>query len=161
MHHERADWEGYRERFSEEAKEFEKAEAEFAKLKAEFEAKKKKEEWGLLGMKRKLQASEDTLAEERRKWREACEWENQRMYSARTEIANLKAQFEALTKSKADFEERYEAAKSHRERAEILQVDLEEQLISKDRDMVDKNLEITDVTTRLFGSLLIDVFSLS
>ncbi|MFS7950426.1 hypothetical protein Hanom_Chr07g00583061 [Helianthus anomalus] len=53
-----------------EAKQFEKARAEFAERKVQFEAeKKKKEEWGLLGVKKKLQASKDTLAAERRKWR--------------------------------------------------------------------------------------------
>ncbi|MFS7950427.1 hypothetical protein Hanom_Chr07g00583071 [Helianthus anomalus] len=44
------------------------------------------------------------------------------MFAARNEITNLKARVEELTKSEADFEERYEAAKVHRERAEMNQV---------------------------------------
>ncbi|MFS8003739.1 hypothetical protein Hanom_Chr13g01217441 [Helianthus anomalus] len=126
-----------------------------------------------MGVKRKFQASEDTLTEEHRKWREACKRDNERMYSTRTEIANLKAQVEAHTKSKADFEERYEVTKSHRKCAEILQVfivsicakqiteterlnkllivhvELEEQLVSKDRYMVGKDVEIVELKCRL------------
>ncbi|MFS7920977.1 hypothetical protein Hanom_Chr03g00231201 [Helianthus anomalus] len=82
------------------------------------------------------QASEDTLAEERRKWREECNKENEKMYSTRNEITNLKAhaeisaktitdlsaQNENLTRSHDDLEERFEVAKVHRERAEQNQV---------------------------------------
>ncbi|MFS7988748.1 hypothetical protein Hanom_Chr11g01038521 [Helianthus anomalus] len=75
----------------------------------------------IIGLKKKLQASEDTLAEERRKWCVACEKDNQRMFATRTEITNLKARVKALTKSDADFMEKYEEAKLHRERVEVLE----------------------------------------
>ncbi|KAF5778528.1 hypothetical protein HanXRQr2_Chr12g0548571 [Helianthus annuus] len=101
---------------------FEKAKAELAKEKADFKKEKKSEEWGLQGVKLKLQASEDTLAEECRKWRAACERDNQRMFATHTEITNLKARVEELTKSEADFKERYEKAKFHREHVEVLHV---------------------------------------
>ncbi|MFS7918913.1 hypothetical protein Hanom_Chr03g00206771 [Helianthus anomalus] len=91
MHHERAEWEDYRDRLATDARQFEKAKAELAELKAQFEAENKKEEWGLLGLKKKLQASEDTLVEERQKWRKARERNNQKMFDSRTEITNLKA----------------------------------------------------------------------
>ncbi|MFS8025215.1 hypothetical protein Hanom_Chr16g01472351 [Helianthus anomalus] len=42
------------------------------------------------------------------------------MFVVHTEITNLKARVEELTKSEADFKERYEKAKSHREHVEIL-----------------------------------------
>ncbi|KAJ0821503.1 hypothetical protein HanPSC8_Chr16g0721001 [Helianthus annuus] len=87
------------------------------------------------------------------------------MFASQTEITNLTARVEELTKSKADFEERYEAAKVHRERAEKNQVrvasicaeqineierlnnllsvqeELKQQLVSKDRDMAGKDVE--------------------
>ncbi|MFS8025218.1 hypothetical protein Hanom_Chr16g01472391 [Helianthus anomalus] len=48
------------------------------------------------------------------------------MFSAHTKITNLKARVEELTKSEADFKERYEKAKSHREHVEgeSLEIDL-------------------------------------
>ncbi|MFS7965396.1 hypothetical protein Hanom_Chr09g00761781 [Helianthus anomalus] len=70
------------------------------------------------------------------------------MYVTRTEITNLKAWVETLTKSEVDFKERYEEAKSHREHVEVLQglqVELEQQLIVKDRDMVGKGIEIVEL----------------
>ncbi|MFS7946692.1 hypothetical protein Hanom_Chr06g00539291 [Helianthus anomalus] len=87
-----------------------------------FEQKNKSEEWGLRCLKKKLQASEHTLAEERRKWRVTCERDNKQMFVARTEIINLKACDEDLKKSESDYKDKYEEAKSHRERVEILQV---------------------------------------
>ncbi|KAF5782587.1 hypothetical protein HanRHA438_Chr11g0510381 [Helianthus annuus] len=63
----------------------------------------------------------------------------------RTEITNLKARVEELTKSKTDFEERHEAVKSHREHTEVLQVELEQQLITKNKDMVGKDVEIAEL----------------
>ncbi|KAJ0596417.1 hypothetical protein HanRHA438_Chr04g0167661 [Helianthus annuus] len=118
MYRERAEWEKHSERLAAEAKLFEKAKADLAKKKADFEKEKKLEEWGLQGVKLKLSESKDTLAKDRCKWRVASERENQRMFAARTEITNLKARVEELTKSEEDFKERYEEAKSHRERVE-------------------------------------------
>ncbi|MFS8010831.1 hypothetical protein Hanom_Chr14g01301621 [Helianthus anomalus] len=57
------------------------------------------------------------------------------MFAACAEITNLKARDEGLRKSGADYNQRYEEAKLHRERAEVLeglQVELEQKLIDKD-----------------------------
>ncbi|KAJ0588036.1 hypothetical protein HanIR_Chr04g0169991 [Helianthus annuus] len=105
MYRERAEWEKHSERLAAEAKLFEKAKADLAKKKADFEKEKKLEEWGLQGVKLKLSESKDTLAKDRCKWRVASERENQRMFAARTEITNLKARVEELTKSEEDFKE--------------------------------------------------------
>ncbi|MFS7906657.1 hypothetical protein Hanom_Chr01g00061831 [Helianthus anomalus] len=43
------------------------------------------------------------------------------MFVARTDITNLKVHVEELTKFEADFKERYEETKWHRERIEVLQ----------------------------------------
>ncbi|MFS8034129.1 hypothetical protein Hanom_Chr17g01577601 [Helianthus anomalus] len=99
-----------------------------ANEKAAFEKEKKSEEWGLQGLKLKLQASEDTLAEERRKWCVACENDNKKMYAAHTKITNLEAHVEELKK--------YE-------------VDLSAQIISKDSDLAGKDAEIAELKRRL------------
>ncbi|MFS8022491.1 hypothetical protein Hanom_Chr16g01440041 [Helianthus anomalus] len=91
MHLESAGWEKHRDRLAAEAKLFEKEKVEFAKQNADFKKEKKSEEWGFRGLKLKLQASEDTLAEERQKWWAASKKDNQRMFAARTKITNLKA----------------------------------------------------------------------
>ncbi|KAF5772053.1 hypothetical protein HanXRQr2_Chr13g0572251 [Helianthus annuus] len=148
MYLERAGWEKHQERLAAEAKLFEMAKAEFAKEKAEFEKEKKSEEWGLQGLKKKLQATEDTLAEERRKSHVACDKDNQRMFAARTEITNLKARVEALTKSEADNKDTYEEDKSHRERVEVLEVEYSQKLIDKDKDLACTDVVITELQRR-------------
>ncbi|KAM0035814.1 hypothetical protein Hdeb2414_s0015g00450971 [Helianthus debilis subsp. tardiflorus] len=142
MYLERSSWEKHREWLAAEAKLFEQAKAQLAKEKEPFEQEKRSEEWGLQGLKNKLQASEDTLAEERRKWRVACDRDNKQMFTTRTEITNLKARVEELKKSEPDYKDKYEEAKSHRERVEVLQVELSQQIISKDKDLADKDVEI-------------------
>ncbi|KAF5791157.1 hypothetical protein HanXRQr2_Chr09g0391441 [Helianthus annuus] len=119
MHRQLGVWEDFRSCLAADAIQFEKAKAELAEQKARFEANKKKEDWGILGLKKKLQASKDKLAEKHRLLRETCKKDNEKMYAARTEITNLKAQAESSAKTIADLEERYEAAKVHPERAEI------------------------------------------
>ncbi|KAM0044307.1 hypothetical protein Hdeb2414_s0010g00351671 [Helianthus debilis subsp. tardiflorus] len=74
------------------------------------------------------------LAEERRKLRAACERDNKQMFAARTEITDLKARVEELKKYEADYKDKYEEAKSHRERVE--------QIISKDKDLAGKDVEL-------------------
>ncbi|KAJ0716156.1 hypothetical protein HanPI659440_Chr13g0509581 [Helianthus annuus] len=44
------------------------------------------------------------------------------MFVAHTEITNLKARVDSLKKSEADYKEKYEEAKSHRERVKVLQI---------------------------------------
>ncbi|KAJ0462472.1 hypothetical protein HanOQP8_Chr16g0638461 [Helianthus annuus] len=99
---ERSGWEKHRKRLATEAKLFEQAQAKFQEEKVAFEKEKKSEEWGLQGLKLKLQASEDTLAEERQKWRVACKNDNKKMYIAHTKITNLEARVEEFKKSEAD-----------------------------------------------------------
>ncbi|KAJ0779741.1 hypothetical protein HanPI659440_Chr06g0229861 [Helianthus annuus] len=127
MHLERAGWEKYQERLSPEAKLFEQAQVKLQEEKAVFD-KEKSEKWGLQGLKIKLQASKDTLAKECREWLAACQNENKKMFAARTKITNLEAEVRGLKKSGADFKEKYEEARSHRERVEVelnAQIDLE------------------------------------
>ncbi|KAJ0932311.1 hypothetical protein HanPSC8_Chr04g0172201 [Helianthus annuus] len=146
LHLERASWEKHRERLAAEAKLFEQVQIKLQEDRASFDKEKKSKEWGLQGLKKKLQASKDTLADERRKWRVACENENKKMFTARTKITNLEAQVEGLKKSEAEFKEKYEETKSHRERAEV---DLNAQILSKDRDLAGKDAEIAELKRRL------------
>ncbi|KAM0056622.1 hypothetical protein Hdeb2414_s0006g00220571 [Helianthus debilis subsp. tardiflorus] len=118
------------------------AKAQLAEEKEAFEQEKKSEEWGLKGLKKKLRASEDTLAEERRKWRMACERDNKQMFAVRTKITNLKVRVEELKKSESDYKDKYEEAKSHCEHVEVLQVELSQQIITKDKDLAGKDVEI-------------------
>ncbi|KAJ0683496.1 hypothetical protein HanPI659440_Chr16g0658911 [Helianthus annuus] len=99
---ERSGWKKHRKRLATEAKLFEQAQAKFQEEKVAFEKEMKSEEWGLQGLKLKLQASEDTLAEERQKWRVACKNDNKKMYTAHTKITNLEARVEEFKKSEAD-----------------------------------------------------------
>ncbi|MFS8002618.1 hypothetical protein Hanom_Chr13g01204221 [Helianthus anomalus] len=75
--------------------------------------------------------------------------DNKRIFTARTEITNLKAHVDSLKKSKVDYQEKYKEAKSHRERVEVLQVELSQQLISKDKDLDDKDAEVVELQRRL------------
>ncbi|MFS7913794.1 hypothetical protein Hanom_Chr02g00145881 [Helianthus anomalus] len=111
-----------------------------------FHKEKKSEEWGLQGLKKKLQASEDLLAEEHRNWCAAYDNDNKKMYVARTKITNLEAQVEELKKSEASYKEKYEEAKSHRERVEV---DLSPQILRKDRDLAGKDTEIAELKRHL------------
>ncbi|KAJ0780539.1 hypothetical protein HanPI659440_Chr06g0238911 [Helianthus annuus] len=149
MYLERSSWEKHRERLAAEAKLFEQAKAQLAREKEAFEQEKRSEEWGLQGLKKKLHASKDTLTEERRKWRVACDNDNKKMYAACNENTNLKVCGASLTKSESDYKENYEEAKSHRERVEVLQVELSNQIISKDKDLADKDVEIAELKRRL------------
>ncbi|KAM0049875.1 hypothetical protein Hdeb2414_s0008g00291091 [Helianthus debilis subsp. tardiflorus] len=71
------------------------------------------------------------------------------MFATRTKIANLKARVEELKKSKSDYKEKYVEAKSHWERVEVLQVELSQQIISKDKDLAGKDVEIAELQRHL------------
>ncbi|KAF5803079.1 hypothetical protein HanRHA438_Chr06g0276261 [Helianthus annuus] len=71
------------------------------------------------------------------------------MFAACNEIMNLKARIKELKKSEADYKDKYEEAKSHRERVEVLQVELSQQIISNDKDLADKDVEIVELKNRL------------
>ncbi|KAF5818871.1 hypothetical protein HanXRQr2_Chr02g0071071 [Helianthus annuus] len=125
---------------------FPQADIKLQEDRATFHKEKKSEEWGLQGLKKKLQASEDLLAEERRNWRVPCDNDNKKMYAARTKITNLEAQVKELKKSEASYKEKYEEAKSHRERVEV---DLSPQILRKDRDLAGKDTEIAKLKRQL------------
>ncbi|KAJ0832884.1 hypothetical protein HanPSC8_Chr15g0683841 [Helianthus annuus] len=59
------------------------------------------------------------------------------------------ARIEELKKSEADHKDKYEEAKSHREHVEVLQVELSQQIISKDKDLAGKDVEIVELQRRL------------
>ncbi|KAF5766620.1 hypothetical protein HanRHA438_Chr15g0729681 [Helianthus annuus] len=79
----------------------------------------------------------------------ACERDNEQMFAARTKFTNLKACVEELKKSESDYKDKYEEAKSHRERVEILQVELSQQIITRDKDLAGKDVEIPELKRRL------------
>ncbi|KAJ0611799.1 hypothetical protein HanHA300_Chr01g0019841 [Helianthus annuus] len=64
------------------------------------------------------------------------------MFATRTKITNLEAHVKELKKSEVGYKEKYEEAKSHRERVEV---DLFAQIISKDRDLAGKDAEIVEL----------------
>ncbi|MFS7998844.1 hypothetical protein Hanom_Chr12g01158821 [Helianthus anomalus] len=146
MYLERATWEKHRERLAAEAKLFEQARIKLQEDRASFNKEKKSEEWGLQGLKKKLQASKDLLAEEHKNWCAACENDNKKMHDVRTKIANLEVQVEGLKKSEEDFKAKYEEGKSHRERVEV---DLSAQINNKDCDLAGKDAEIAELKRRM------------
>ncbi|MFS8006296.1 hypothetical protein Hanom_Chr14g01247551 [Helianthus anomalus] len=147
MCQERASWEKYHERLSVEAKVFEQAQIKLEEEKAAFEKENKSEEWGLKGLRNKLQASEDLLTKEQKEWRVACDNENKKIYADRVKITSLEADVANLKNSEAAFKEKYEEAKSHRERVEVA---LNAKILSKDRDLAGKDAEIAELKRRLF-----------
>ncbi|KAJ0670395.1 hypothetical protein HanOQP8_Chr13g0473691 [Helianthus annuus] len=78
--------------------------------------------------------------------RVACDNKNKKMFAARTKITNLEAQVTGLKKSEADFKEKYEEAKSHSERVEV---ELNAQILCKDRDLAGKDTKIAELKRRL------------
>ncbi|KAM0047093.1 hypothetical protein Hdeb2414_s0009g00324441 [Helianthus debilis subsp. tardiflorus] len=60
--------EKYRERLSIEAKAFEQLKSSFQEEKVAIDKEKKSKEWGLQGLRNKLQASEELLAKEHKEW---------------------------------------------------------------------------------------------
>ncbi|MFS7944139.1 hypothetical protein Hanom_Chr06g00508571 [Helianthus anomalus] len=131
MHRERAEWEVYRSRLAADAKKVLKPKAELADKQAQFEDENKNEKWGILGLKKNCRLLKTRLLKS---------------------VDNGVRRNEDLIKSKADFDERYEAAKVHRERAEQNQEELRQQLIPKDKDMVGKDAEIAEFLRRLHES---------
>ncbi|KAM0038528.1 hypothetical protein Hdeb2414_s0013g00415941 [Helianthus debilis subsp. tardiflorus] len=83
---------------------------------AKFVSEQKTEEWSAAGWKRKAKAEAGLLSEERKRWREICEKENNEKMGHRNNINNLKAEVEKLKKEKAEAEAAREEARSHRER---------------------------------------------
>ncbi|KAJ0699338.1 hypothetical protein HanRHA438_Chr10g0438841 [Helianthus annuus] len=110
--------------------------------KAKFEDDQKTEEWSAMGWKKKAEAKVALLAEERNRWKEACERDNNKKRTLRNEAVNLKAEIERLKKEKADAEAARDEARSHRERSE--QRELETCLT-----LALRNKEIAELTSLL------------
>ncbi|MFS7943205.1 hypothetical protein Hanom_Chr06g00497521 [Helianthus anomalus] len=140
MYKERASWEKYRERLFAEAREFEQMKNKFLEEKATFEKEKKSEEWGRDDLKSKLHVAEELLAKERQEWKKICDNDYKRMYAARTKITNLEAEIVTL-KGKV------EEAQADRERFEV---ELNVQIVSKNKDLASKGVEIVELKRRLF-----------
>ncbi|MFS8010260.1 hypothetical protein Hanom_Chr14g01294941 [Helianthus anomalus] len=137
----------------------------FAEEKASFEAEKKAKEWGREGLKNKLQAAEELLANERAEWKKVCQNDNKRMYVARSKITNLEGEVATL-KGKV------EEAQADKECVEVqqasslssyitcqdfsnfffhsLKVELNAQIVNSDKDLAAKNVEIAELKRRLF-----------
>ncbi|MFS7962470.1 hypothetical protein Hanom_Chr08g00727011 [Helianthus anomalus] len=64
------------------------------------------------------------------------------MYVARGKITSLEADVANLKKSEATFKEKYEEAKSHREHVEV---EVNAQILSKDKDLAGKDAEIVEL----------------
>ncbi|KAJ0539048.1 hypothetical protein HanHA300_Chr08g0281861 [Helianthus annuus] len=140
MYREHASWEKYRERLSAEAREFEQMKNTFLEEKASFEKEKKSEKWGCDALKTKLPAAEERMAKERQEWKKICDNDNKQMYVARTKITNLEAE---IVKLKGKVEE----AQADRERVEV---ELNAQIVNKNKDLAAKDVEIMELKCRLF-----------
>ncbi|KAJ0482618.1 hypothetical protein HanIR_Chr13g0655941 [Helianthus annuus] len=99
---------------------------------AEFENDQKTEEWFAASWKRKAEAEVALLAEERKRWKEIYEKDNNEKMGLRNVINNLKADVEKLKKQdleieklkheKADAEAARDEARSHQEKSEQREV---------------------------------------
>ncbi|KAF5788849.1 putative intermediate filament, rod domain, coil 1B [Helianthus annuus] len=112
----------------------------FLEEKATFKKVKKYEEWGRDGLKAKLHAAKELLAKECHDWKKICDKDNKRMYTVRTKITNLEAEIVTL-KGKV------EEAQADRERVEV---ELNAQIVNKNKDLAVKDVEIAELKRRLF-----------
>ncbi|KAM0062036.1 hypothetical protein Hdeb2414_s0004g00143341 [Helianthus debilis subsp. tardiflorus] len=145
MIRERSDWDNYRQRLVRQAKEFVKTNAKFSEEKAKFEADKKAEEWGREGLKGKLRAAEELLAKEKAEWKKICERDNQRSYAARSKIVELEGKVAKLTAMVEDAQ----AAQAAKDQAEVELDEVKAQLSGKDKDLMAKDVEFTELKRRL------------
>ncbi|MFS7952318.1 hypothetical protein Hanom_Chr07g00605581 [Helianthus anomalus] len=65
-----------------------------------------------------------------------------------TKLQILK-RIEDLKKSESDYKDKYEEAKSYHECVEVLQVELSQQIITKDKDLAGKDVETAELQRRL------------
>ncbi|KAJ0702597.1 hypothetical protein HanPI659440_Chr14g0541511 [Helianthus annuus] len=89
---------------------------------AKFEDEHKNEEWSAMGWKKKAESEAALLSEERKRWREICEKDNNKKMVLRDNVNNLKAEIEKLKKEKADAKASRDEARSHREMSEQREV---------------------------------------
>ncbi|XP_021985089.1 uncharacterized abhydrolase domain-containing protein DDB_G0269086-like [Helianthus annuus] len=119
-----------------------------AKLEADranFESEQKTEEWSAAGWRRKAEAETAILLEERKRWREICEKDNNEKMGLHNVINNLKAEIEKSKKQDVEIErlkkENVEAeaardeARSHRERSEQREVQICATLALKNKEI--------------------------
>ncbi|KAJ0764971.1 hypothetical protein HanPI659440_Chr08g0298241 [Helianthus annuus] len=123
MYQEHASWEKYQERLSAEAREFEQMKNTFLVEKASFEKEKKSEKWGRVALKTKLHAAEEPMAKERQEGKKICDNDNKQMYG------------------------KVEEAQADRERVEV---ELNAQIVNKNKDLAAKDVEITELECRLY-----------
>ncbi|KAJ0495857.1 hypothetical protein HanIR_Chr12g0613621 [Helianthus annuus] len=95
----------------------------------------------MLGAKKKVEALEEELLKERKRWTEACRRDNAILHKVREENTNLKAQAEIL--EKRELLALLNEAKFRRERTEQQHVETKVASILKDN-------EIWDLTASLF-----------
>ncbi|MFS7945100.1 hypothetical protein Hanom_Chr06g00519991 [Helianthus anomalus] len=129
MYQECASWEKYRERLFAKAKAFEQLKSTFQEEKAASDKEKTSEEWGLQGLRTSSKPNE-----------------NKKLFAARAKITNLEADVALLKKSEATLKEKYEEANSPRE---CVEVDLNARILSKDKDLAEKDAEIIELKRRL------------
>ncbi|MFS7981361.1 putative transcription factor C3H family [Helianthus anomalus] len=119
------EWDAFEASKKEVAEEKAKVAALRAKLdadQAEFESEQKTEEWSAAGWKRKAESEAALLSEERKRWREICDKDNNEKMVLRNNINNLKAEIEKLKKERAEAEAARDEARSHREMCEQREV---------------------------------------
>ncbi|MFS8024551.1 hypothetical protein Hanom_Chr16g01464571 [Helianthus anomalus] len=111
---------------------------------AKFESEQKTEEWSAAGWKRKDKAEAILLSEERKRWREICDKDNNEKMGLRNNINNLKAEVEKLKKEKAEAEAAREEARSHRERSEQREVQTCATLPLRDKEIEELTSLLSD-----------------
>ncbi|MFS8023082.1 hypothetical protein Hanom_Chr16g01447311 [Helianthus anomalus] len=96
---------------------------------------------GREGLRGKLRAAEDLLAKERADWKKICAKDNERMYATRAKITELEGNVAELTGIVEDMQ----AAKEH---VEIELGEVKAQVVSKDKDLTAKDVEIVELKRR-------------
>ncbi|KAJ0607980.1 hypothetical protein HanRHA438_Chr03g0122191 [Helianthus annuus] len=132
MHKEWAAFEASKKKVSEDEARVALLRATLEADRAKFESDQKTEEWSVASWKSKAEAEAPLLLEERKRWREICDKDNNEKMGLRNAINNLKAEIEKLKKQdaeierlkkeKVDAEEARDEARSHRERSEQREV---------------------------------------
>ncbi|MFS7980332.1 hypothetical protein Hanom_Chr10g00938211 [Helianthus anomalus] len=128
MHREWAAFEASKKEVSEEKARVALLRAKLEANQAEFANEQKTEEWSVAGWKRKAKVEVALPLEERKRWKEICEKNNNEKMGPHNVINNLKAEIEKLKKQDAEIEKlkkkkagaeaARDEARSHRERSE-------------------------------------------
>ncbi|KAF5803463.1 hypothetical protein HanRHA438_Chr06g0280641 [Helianthus annuus] len=116
---------------------------------AKFESEQKTEEWSAAGWKRKAEAEAALFSEERKRWREICEKDNNEKMGLRNNINNLKVEIEKLKKEKTEAEATREEARSHKEISEQREEQVKVELESAKKDLQLERVEKAETSRRL------------